>query len=305
MSYIVSDPRPADSQRSVRSHRSLGSLRSRASSTPDPPPVPFLSRPSGSILRREKQSADHSSAGSVRSANTAPISGPVPSGRDATLIAAATEYSKKYMSQSHFDCSHDFAHVERVVRHAKHILEVEQRLDPWTPYDPTVVTLAALFHDLNDRKYLTRTVMFASDIEDPETQVKRVLLQLGASQALARKVQIIVKNVSYTNETLDPAHNRGVVLQHPELAIVQDADRLDAIGAIGIGRVFAYGATKAPSRGLQGSVDHFSVKLERLEGMMKTAEGKRLANIRTKRLKAFRGWWEEEMHGEYQLPLAF
>lgn len=205
------------------------------------------------------------------------------------------------MSQSHFDSSHDFAHVQRVVRHAMHILAVEQRLDPTTRYDPTVVTLAALFHDLNDRKYLTRTVMFASDIEDPETQVKRVLLRLGATQQLARKVQIIVKNVSYTNEMLDPAHNRGVVLQHPELAIVQDADRLDAIGAIGIGRVFTYGGAKAPARGMQGSADHFVEKLEKLEGMMKTAEGRRLAKIRTERLREFRGWWEEEMKMEDEM----
>ena len=205
------------------------------------------------------------------------------------------------MSQSHFDSSHDFAHVQRVVRHALHILDSEQRLNPTTRYDATVVTLAALFHDLNDRKYPARTVKFAADIEDPETQVKRVLLRLGASQELARKVQVIVKNVSYTNEMLDPAHTRGVILQHPELAIVQDADRLDAIGAVGIGRVFTYGGAKAPSRGMQGSVKHFGEKLEKLEGMMKTAEGRRLAMVRSERLRMFREWWEDEMRMEDNL----
>ena len=214
------------------------------------------------------------------------------------------------MSQPHFDCSHDFTHVQRVVRHAEHILAAEQRSNTTTAYDPTVVVLAALFHDLNDRKYAgPRTVKFASDhvVEDPETQVKRVLLRLGASQQLARKVQVIVKNVSYTQEMLDAAHNRGVILQHPELAIVQDADRLDAIGAIGIGRAFAYGGTKASGRGLQGCVDHFEVKLEKLEEMMKTREGRRLARIRTERLRAFRGWWEEEaqMLGERGMETVY
>ena len=290
------------SQRTVHSQRSFGSLRSRASSTPNPATLPFVNRPSTSILRKANQLSDLSSSASVKSA-TVPIRAN-PSREDAALIKAATEYSRQYMSQPHFDSSHDFEHVQRVVRHAMHILEVEQRLDPTTHYDATVVRLAALFHDLNDRKYSTRTVTFASDVvEDPETQVKRVLLRLGAPQALARRVQIVVKNVSYTNEMLDPAHIRGVVLQHPELAIVQDADRLDAIGAVGIGRAFAYGGAKAPHRGMQGSVEHFGEKLEGLEGMMKTAEGRRLARVRTERLKAFRGWWEEEMAMEEEMPV--
>ena len=261
-----------------------------------------MSRTPGSLLRRgghghrSNKSDLASIKGSVKSPPaTAPMPRTKPRAEDAALIAAAEDYSRQYMSQSHFDSSHDFAHVQRVVRHAQHILDMEQRLDPTTHYDATVVTLAALFHDLNDRKYSTRTVKFAADIEDPETQVKRVLLRLGASQELARKVQIIVKNVSYTNEVLDPAHTRGVVLQYPELAIVQDADRLDAMGAIGIGRAFTYGGAKAPGRGMQGSVDHFEEKLEKLEPLMKTAEGRRLAQIRTERLKTFREWWGDEM----------
>ena len=85
---------------------------------------------------------------------------------------------------------------------------------------------------------------------------------------------------------------RGVLLQHPELAIVQDADRLDAIGAVGIGRTFSYGATRG--KGMEETLRHFEEKLEKLQGMMKTAEGKRLARVRAERLRVFRGWWVDE-----------
>lgn len=119
-----------------------------------------------------------------------------------------------------------------------------------------------LLHDVGDHKYVQ-----AGD--DPDKQMLNVLLERGASAALASKVQTIVKNVSYTNEIKRPEKVREVLLEHPELGIVQDADRIDAIGAIGVGRCFTYGAAKAPERGMQGTVDHFDVKLLKLEALMK------------------------------------
>lgn len=144
-----------------------------------------------------------------------------------------------------------------------------------------------------------------------ENQIAEVLLEHGASDALALKVQMIAKNVSYSTEVKNPRLNRAILLQHPELAIVQDADRLDAIGAIGIGRAFAYGGSKKNVGGLQATITHFGEKLEKLEGMMKVSEtlpslvfllltanetetGKIMARERTKRLEIFKSWWEEE-----------
>jgi uncharacterized protein len=203
--------------------------------------------------------------------------------KESKLVSAVEKYAKDYMSSERFDSSHDYSHVDRVLRHSLHILSVEAQENPTTSYDVIVVVLAALLHDVADRKYT----------DGDSQKVKRVLLELGASEELAETIQIITKNVSYSNEVVDPAYVRKVISQYPELAIVQDADRLDAIGAVGIGRVFTYGGAKT-TRNMDSSVQHFVEKLEKLEGMMKTAEGKRLAKIRTERLKMFRGWWNEE-----------
>ncbi|KZF20746.1 hypothetical protein L228DRAFT_178442 [Xylona heveae TC161] len=197
-------------------------------------------------------------------------------------------------------------------------------------YDPLTVTLAALLHDVNDRKYAKPNV--------PPTSVEQVLLRHGASADLARCVDVIVEHVSYSKEVkllqAEADANSGaetetsveapanaetstkaprvhvfrtsralqsILHTHPELAIVQDADRLDAIGAVGIGRTFTYGgahgqaAAGGQGRSMSDTIDHFTEKLEKLEDMMKTRTGRRLARERTERLRVFRGWWEEEV----------
>ncbi|KAH7058960.1 HD domain-containing protein [Macrophomina phaseolina] len=199
------------------------------------------------------------------------------------LVDSVRQYVERYMSR--YDGSHDFDHIRRVLGLAKYILAEIQK-DSEKDLDETAIHLAALLHDVGDHKYLQPG-------EDAERQITNVLLDRGASAALASKVHTIAKNVSYTNEIKDPEKVREVLLEYPELAIVQDADRLDAIGAIGVGRCFTFGAAKA-NRGMQGAVDHFEVKLERLEAMMKTKPGMRLAKERTERLKVFRSWWTEE-----------
>ncbi|KAJ9214963.1 hypothetical protein DTO166G4_3555 [Paecilomyces variotii] len=220
-----------------------------------------------------------------------------------TLISSMTDFVTDYMSDH--DPSHNLAHIHRVVHLAQTILKSEQTLSPTTtPYDSTIVTLSALLHDIGDRKYLPPSTSTSNNNNpNPQTAVQQALLEAGADDSLAARVQTIVSNVSYTNETKDPEKVRRLIDEegYRELAIVQDADRLDAIGAVGIGRCFTFlgaqGKKHVAPGGewvMDGAIEHFVEKLERLEGMMKTETGKRMARVRTERLRVFRGWWEEE-----------
>lgn len=194
-------------------------------------------------------------------------------------------YVKDYMQR--YDSSHDFQHCLRVLALAKHILAEELKANPWKKLDEPAVLLGALLHDVGDKKY-------AQPGENAEQLVSDLLAKNGCPPRFIAKMSMIIENVSFSNEVKRPQLVKAIIAAHPELAIVQDADRLDAIGAVGIARTFAFGAVKAPDRGLQGSIDHFTDKLEKLETMMKTETGKQLARERTERLKTFRKWWEEE-----------
>ncbi|KAH6899845.1 hypothetical protein B0T10DRAFT_9110 [Thelonectria olida] len=196
---------------------------------------------------------------------------------DDVLITQVTAYVERYMSN--YDASHDFNHIQRVLRLALHI----QSHTPNT--DRSLVHLAALLHDVGDKKYLKPG-------EDASTMVAAYLRSLGAPAALADTVQAICLGVSYSSEIKNPARVIALIGTHPELAVVQDADRLDAIGAVGLARTFAFGGAKG--RTLENTMEHFDDKLLLLEDMMKTDEGRRLAKERTARLRLVKEWWAAE-----------
>ncbi|GFF53038.1 uncharacterized protein YpgQ [Aspergillus udagawae] len=218
------------------------------------------------------------------------------------------------------DPSHNPAHVHRVVTLARTILEKEQLAHPEITYDADLVKLAALLHDIGDRKYLTQVAAATSAAGeqhqqqaavDPGRMVEQALLAHGADAALAARVQTIVTHVSYSKEVKDPAAVRRLIDEegYVELAVVQDADRLDALGAVGIGRCFTFlGAQGKKYLGpgepwdMNNAIAHFQDKLVRLEGMMKTQTGREMARVRTQRLVEFRKWWEEEMEEATHIP---
>lgn len=154
---------------------------------------------------------------------------------NAELVAKAHTYVESYMGN--FDGSHDFSHIERVVSVAHAIYaELTSSTSPLTPQstpdssfvaaplDRTLITLCTLLHDVGDRKYL-------KDGEDSSTMIRNLLLSLGAEEELADKVQIICAGVSYSSEIKHENYVKELIEKYPELAVVQDADRLDSIGA--------------------------------------------------------------------------
>ena len=205
------------------------------------------------------------------------------SSEEAEIVRKVVVYTEKYFQDPKFDASHDFHHVLRVTALAIKILESELRKSG--SLNPLTVVIGALMHDIDDKKY--RSDNNASPLAQAE------LLRIGMEEHRARKIQTLIDGVSYSSEIKNPQRVRDLLITIPELGIVQDADRLDAIGAVGIGRCFAYGAAKT-SRDLEGTMTHFDDKLVKLEGMMKTETGRRLGQEYSARLKQFQSWWKAE-----------
>lgn len=217
------------------------------------------------------------------------------------LIARTEAYVKEYMS--HNDASHDYRHVQRVLLWARKIEAAERTIHPHTSYNSDLIILASLLHDVGDKKYLkpgdSDKAGDDSSSSNSNSLAANFLIANGTDGALAHRVQRIVTHVSYSRETQDPAHVHRVVAEIPELAVVQDADRLDALGAVGIARAFVFGSAMRPDQqgGLEGTLAHFEHKLEKLHGMMKTETGRKEAEVRTRRLTVFKSWWKEEESG--------
>ncbi|KAE9970912.1 hypothetical protein EG328_005979 [Venturia inaequalis] len=199
------------------------------------------------------------------------------------LIEKTRAHVEHYMKS--YDPSHDYSHLLRVRQTARDI-EADQRIRfPHLNIDSTVVILSALLHDVGDRKYV-------KEHENPATLVRDSLLAFGAPSHLANKVQLICTNVSWNSEVKSIQNEKAVAelcSEIPELAIVQDADRLDSIGATGIARVFAFSGAKCHERGL--STGHFHEKLLLLVDRMKTPLGRKLAAEQTERMRTFIWWW--------------
>ena len=177
------------------------------------------------------------------------------------LIEAATSYITS-LFQGNAD-GHDAAHSLRVYRNALQIAADEPTCDL------TVVTLAALLHDADDHKlFNTRN----------NANARAFLTEHEVAPERIERICTAINEVSFSQ-------NRGVRPSTLEGMIVQDADRLDALGAIGIARTFAFGGKHA--RSLESSVAHFYEKLLLLKDLMNTTGGKAQAERRHAFLEAF------------------
>ena len=221
----------------------------------------------------------------------------------AQLVSSATQYVQ--LELAHNDGSHDFAHVSRVVALAKSLAKEEGLSEGET----RVAELAALLHDVKDWKY-------SGDAEAGVRAADELLTSRGCDASVVDAVKHVIRNVGFKDSL-----GGGPVNVTPALAVVQDADRLDAIGAIGIARCFAYGGSRAtplwdPSEGradatappptkegymktnrTRSSVAHFGDKLLRLKSMLKTPSGRRRAEARHAFMELYLSQFYDEWEG--------
>ena len=187
-----------------------------------------------------------------------------------TTIEAALAYIEKLFQ--HNAGGHDAAHTLRVYRGALRIARTEPACDP------EIVSLAALLHDADDYK------LFQTE---NNANARRFLNEHPTGKT--EEIIAAINSVSFSR-------NRG---KHPETLegkIVQDADRLDAIGAVGIARAFAFGGEHG--RSMEASIGHFHEKLLLLKDEMNTAEGRRIAGARHAYLEGFLEEYGKEIRGE-------
>ena len=225
-----------------------------------------------------------------------PTTYPSLSDHEIDIIRKIYTFTEQYFQNPRFDASHDFAHVKRVVTNALTILKKEEEVrkrQAMPALNPLSVVLGALLHDVEDKKYVNVSS------ESQAGTLRKTVTDVGMSECYAEQIQLLVEGVSYSSEVKDPERVKKLIEAIPELAIVQDADRLDAIGAIGIGRCFTFGGAKG-ARSLEDSIHHFEDKLLKLEGMMKTEAGRALAMERSSRIREFMGWWKEEFQATDQ-----
>lgn len=184
------------------------------------------------------------------------------------IIRDAREYIRE-LFRGNAD-GHGEDHTMRVYRNALKIAETEPAADCF------LVSLGALLHDADDAK-LFRT--------ENNANARRFLEERDILPETVEEICRIINGVSFSK-------NGDRCPETLEGQIVQDADRLDALGAVGAARTFAYGGKHG--RPPEDSIAHFYEKLLRLKDLMNTAKGMEMAKPRHDFLVAFLREWEEE-----------
>ena len=191
---------------------------------------------------------------------------------DAAVISAAGEYIVEIFKDN--ADGHDAGHSVRVFHNA--LLIAAEYPDS----DHTVISLAALLHDVDDHK------LFQTE---NNANARSFLTKHGIGREQTEQICEIINSVSFSK-------NRGRRPATLEGMIVQDADRLDAIGAVGIARTFAYGGKHG--RPLESSVQHFYDKLLLLKAEMNTQKAKEIADVRHAFMEVFLKEFDSETRQE-------
>ncbi|WP_062057030.1 HD domain-containing protein [Aquimarina longa] len=214
---------------------------------------------------------------------------------DDLMISKTIDFVKEELKGA--EGGHDWFHIHRVFKNAQ-LISKEEKVDLF------VVSLGALLHDIADSK-------FYNGDETVGPKIARDFLEsLQVKETVINHVIKIIENISFKGGNIDQK------FKSPELDVIQDADRLDAIGAIGVARCFNYGGFK--NRALYDpeirpnltmtkeeyksstapTLNHFYEKLLLLKDRMNTETGKRLAAQRHKFMEQFLEQFYKEWEGK-------
>ncbi|MGF6948724.1 uncharacterized protein QF028_001229 [Neobacillus sp. B4I6] len=191
---------------------------------------------------------------------------------------------------------HDWFHVDRVRRNALHICREEKTGEAF------IIEMAALLHDIPDEK-------LNESIEKGEEKLETFLQTIPLTDNEKKHIKQIIATISYKGGI-------NSELSTIEAKIVQDADRLDAIGAIGIARAFAYGGKKGQPiynpgikvrnemsleeyrKGKSTSIHHFYEKLLKLKDLLNTESARQMAESRQQMMETFLEQFYQEWDGQ-------
>ncbi len=211
------------------------------------------------------------------------------------IIDTTILYVKQTLSNA--EGGHDWFHIERVYKNSLLIAKTE-------PVDVFVVSLAALLHDIADSKFYN-----GDDTIGPK-KAREFLFDLNVDSKVIEQVVYIIEHMSFKNSL-----EGNVVFKSKEFEVVQDADRLDAIGAIGIARCFNYGgfinrpiynpeikpnlkmSKEAYKNSIAPTINHFYEKLLLLKDSMHTQTAKQIAHKRHIFMEAYLTQFYNEWHG--------
>jgi len=210
------------------------------------------------------------------------------------LRSKAEKFAKNMLRDA--EGGHDWNHIERVLENAKKILKKEKA-------DKHIVLLGILLHDIADPK-------FQGGDETKGVKISSAFLEeTGVDKTTRKQVIEIVKGISYKG-----GHNE-VKEKSMELQIAQDADRLDAIGAIGIARAFNYGGfsgrkiydpnqkpreyknVKEYRTSDSSTINHFYEKLLKLKDALNTKTARKMAKKRHEFMVDYLEQFYEEVNG--------
>ncbi|MCM4159078.1 HD domain-containing protein [Antarcticibacterium flavum] len=213
----------------------------------------------------------------------------------ASIIETTIDFVKQTLANA--EGGHDWFHIERVYKNALHINKEEKA-------NHLIVALGALLHDIADYKFHN------GDESVGPAVARKFLSQLQVDEKVISHVEKIIMNISFKGGNIEKDFHSL------ELDVVQDADRLDALGAIGIARTFNYGGFKgralydpAITPKLQMSkeeyknstaptINHFYEKLLLLKDRMNTPTGRKMADERHVFMENFLSQFYAEWNGE-------